>query len=193
MRRHKLIAGLTALGAAIGTGSGVAIAVNDAAGAAAHARAGSASRKRYSRHCPDALPVESRAYFEVARAVQHEVPMFFPNRPRSHFSNRDYTVWGALSLADRDGGRQVELGFPRAELVKTARRACGSKVAQRSWAVVVDFPFAADALFGTHVIYLARSRAGWWFWYDRIPDQGPGRFMYWWSCPPSPCRQRRAG
>lgn len=179
MQRHRLIAGLTALGIAAGAGSGVAIAVDSAAGETGHARS--------APHCPHALPGDSRAYFEVARAVKHWIPVFFPDKPRSHFSSRDYTVWGALSLADR-GGSPTEVGFPRARLANPARRACGSNVAQRSWAVAVDFPFAPDALLSTHVLYLARTRVGWRLWYDWIPGQGRGGFMYWWSCPPSACR-----
>jgi hypothetical protein len=167
MLRHKLIAGLSVL-ALVGGGSGVAVALNGASAAR--------SNRDHSSRCPKALPSGSQAYFSVARAIRHEIPRVFPNRPRQHFSNRGYTVWAALSLWPRGGGG-IDVGFPRPQLVKKAAEACGSQVAQRSWAVAIDFPGAPAATLGTYIVYLARTRAGWRIWYEWASLLQPTRIL----------------
>jgi hypothetical protein len=163
--RHKLIAALGVAAAAGAAGTGVAVAINHGPGAAAH------GTRHHSSRCPKALQPGRQAYFSVARAVRREVPRVFPNRPRYHFSNHGYRVWGALSLAQR--GTPDTSGFPRAQLLRKASRACGAQVADRSWVVAIDFPGAPAVTLATYVTYLARTKSGWRFWYDWLPYAGP--------------------
>ncbi|HEX2086321.1 MAG TPA: hypothetical protein VHF89_11610 [Solirubrobacteraceae bacterium] len=61
-------------------------------------------------------------------------------------------------------------GLKRRRYLNIAARACGRRVARRSWVAVLDFPRSQSASAGLVVAYLARTAAGWELWYEWIPN-----------------------
>jgi hypothetical protein len=67
------------------------------------------------------------------------------------------------------------LGWPRwagatySRIYRTAAvRACGARVADRSWVVIVQFPRAQSAYLGTSAAYLIASGHGLTIWRDQV-------------------------
>lgn len=78
---------------------------------------------------------------------------------------RGFTVEGTLRLGDRYPLGRAARRLER-RLHAVALRLCGQEVAGRSWAVLVHFPNASNAV-GLQAVYLARTRDGWRVWHAR--------------------------
>lgn len=105
--------------------------------------------------CPTARAPSADPLVAIAAAVRRAAPHIF-NRP----GERPYRIEELYSLLS-----------PYAEpgVWRTAARACGNTVANRSWAVYVGFPYWVrenrSAALSQALLYAVDTPAGWRVWY----------------------------
>ncbi|HEX8123745.1 MAG TPA: hypothetical protein VF549_21015 [Solirubrobacteraceae bacterium] len=105
---------------------------------------------------------------QVGRTVRRQLP-----RVLGDIDPRGATITGAFDL-------QIAAflpGFNQFRYVKVASRACGTRVARRSWMVIVDAPRAKMASLAPAIVYVARTPEGWRAWYRHFPNFGTSAFI----------------
>ena len=134
----------------------LAAAASFAALAASPTADGGRSPKPFS--CPVVLAESALATPEaVLRAARRLVPVEYAGlRSGGVVAWRGFRFGGVVSLRRADYAP---------ELARIATNACGRTVAERSWAVLLEFP-RCDARCSRDTAFLAFTRSGWRIWYS---------------------------
>jgi hypothetical protein len=127
-----------------------------------------ASEERSSARCPRALLPDRRAAEDATAAVRAAVPSAF-----GEIDTRQHMLRGVFSLSR--AALIPELDALRYR--KVAARACGARVARRSWAAVLTLPGAPDASLGSAVVFAASTERGWRAWYAWFPSKSRRGFF----------------
>jgi hypothetical protein len=117
--------------------------------------------------CPTAVgsvAAAERGVGDVAVALPRLVPRVYADMTNQSGGGawRGYIVLGLISL----GPDRVQTLGRRYR--SRAERACGARVADRSWVALITFPNAGSARFGGSVAYLAPTRRGWIIWRTEV-------------------------
>jgi len=108
------------------------------------------------------LRIAPRAIDEVIAAARRAVPSAFSSMTNQEGRGawRGYVISEAVSLQQDTASAEVR----RFRRIAAAR--CGTRIAWRAWAVVIDFPYAQSVLYGRSTAFFLFGGTRWRFWFD---------------------------
>lgn len=122
-------------------------------------------RAATKRLCP--IPARRTVHAsELIPALRKLVPKHYANMTNQQGRGawRGYTV---VSEFDLDWPRYAGLTYPQTYR-RSAVRACGKRVADKSWVVIIQFPRSQAADLSTSAAYIVRTSRGLTIWRDQL-------------------------